>query len=128
LALDRQCGRGLKGTRILLLGVAYKKNVADIRESPSLVLFDLLEARGAQVSFHDPFVPVIPTTREHSALAGRKSVRFDAEELGAYAAVLVATDHDCIDYAALAAHAALIVDTRNALESRGLSGRHIVKA
>ena len=73
-ALDRRLGKGLTGAKILLLGLAYKKNVDDMRESPSLKLIELLEARGATVDYHDPYIPVIPKTREHAELAGRRSV------------------------------------------------------
>ena len=128
LALDRQRGRGLNGARILLIGVAYKKNIEDTRESPSLRLMELIEARGAACDFHDPFVPAIPPTREHAALAGRPSRPLDAEAVAAYDAVLVATDHDGIDYSALARAARLVVDTRNALARAGVTGAHIVKA
>ena len=128
LALDRQRGRGLNGARILLIGVAYKKNIEDTRESPSLRLMDLIEARGAACDFHDPFVPAIPPTREHATLAGRPSRPLDPAALAAYDAVLIATDHDGIDYPALAGAARLVVDTRNAMARAGLSGDHIVKA
>lgn len=126
--LDRRFSRGLNGAQILLLGVAYKKNVDDMRESPSLRLIELLEERGAHVSFHDPHVPVIPRTRDHAALAGRRSVGLEATALAAYDAALIATDHDVIDWALLASHAKLIVDTRNICARRGLVADKIVKA
>ncbi len=128
LALDRQSGRGLNGARILVIGVAYKKNIEDTRESPSLRLMELIEARGAACDFHDPHVPVIPPTRDHAALAGRPSRPLDPASVAAYDAVLIATDHDGIDYAALAAAARLVVDTRNAMARAGVTGRQIVKA
>ena len=124
-ALDRLGQRGLRGARILLVGVAYKKNVDDMRESPSLKLVELLEGRGASVDYHDPFIPELPRTREHAALAGRRSVPLDAT---AYDAALIATDHDGVDYARLAATARVVVDTRNACARAGLVARHIVKA
>lgn len=115
----------LSGARVLMLGMAYKKNIDDMRESPALVLLELLEAAGAEVSYHDPHVPVIPTTREHAHLAGRKSVSVD---MAASAdAVLIVTDHDAIDYAALGETASLIVDTRNAMQNIEALAR-IVKA
>ena len=126
LALDRQRGRGLRGARILLLGMAYKRNVDDLRESPSLVLTKLLEARGAAVAYHDPWVPEVPRTRDHPELAGRRSVALDG--LCGFDAVLIATDHDGIDYAAVAGAARLVVDTRNACARAGATGAHIVKA
>ena len=127
-ALDRTLGRGLNGARILVLGLAYKKNVDDMRESPSLKLIELLELRGAHADFHDPFIPVVPPTREHPELQGRRSAPLDPTMLGLFDAVLIATDHDDIDYAVVAARAKLVVDTRNACARRGLAGPHIVKA
>ncbi len=127
-ALDRQARRGLNGARILLLGMAYKRNVDDLRESPSLVLTRLLEARGAIVDYHDPHVPEVPRTREHPELAGRRSVPADAASVAGYDAVLVATDHDAVDHAAIARAARLVVDTRNACARAGVRGPHIVKA
>lgn len=119
-ALSDHGGRGLRGARILLMGMAYKKNVEDIRESPALILWHLLEGRGADVHYHDPHVPVIPMTREYGCYAGRQSVGVDAASLAAYDAVLVCTDHDGVDYQHLADHCALVVDTRNVM--RGLTG------
>lgn len=127
-AHDARTGRGLRGARILILGVAYKKNIDDMRESPALVLMDALMKRGSQVRFHDPFVPVIPPTREHPGLAGLASVPLDAGTLAETDAVLIATDHDGVDYAGLAARDLLVVDTRNAMGARGLAGPQIVKA
>jgi UDP-N-acetyl-D-glucosamine dehydrogenase len=127
-ALDAVHGRGLTRARILVLGVAYKKNVDDTRESPSLRLMDLLEARGAEVRFFDPFVKVIPVTREHKSLSGRRSEVWDPVEFGRYDAILVATDHDDVDYAALALHAPLIVDTRNACRKKGVTSPNVVPA
>jgi UDP-N-acetyl-D-glucosamine dehydrogenase len=127
-ALDEQAGRGLKGSRVLVLGVAYKKNIEDTRESPSFRLMELLEGRGAVVMFHDPHVPVIPPTREHPAFAGRASAGLDAATLAACDAVLIATDHDDVDYALVVARAPLVVDTRNACARAGVGGPHVVKA
>lgn len=114
-ALDRQSGRGLRGSRVLLLGVAYKKNIDDMRESPALVIWELLEARGAVVEHHDPHVPVIPSTREHAGLAGRRGIALDAHSIGAADLVLIVTDHDAVDYALVAGQARLVVDTRNVM-------------
>ena len=127
-ALDRRCGRPLRGATILVVGIAYKPDVDDMRESPALKLMELLEARGALTPFHDPLVPEIPATRDYPHLAGRRSVPLDAAALAGSAAVLIVTDHAAIDYAHLAAHAALVVDTRNACARRGLAGPTIVKA
>ncbi|MDA8622577.1 nucleotide sugar dehydrogenase [Alphaproteobacteria bacterium] len=105
----------LAGAEILLIGIAYKKNIDDMRESPALVLIELLEQAGAQVAFHDPHVPIIPMTREHSGLAGRKSS--DLDVASSVDAVLIVTDHDEINYGFLASEAALIIDTRNAMRN-----------
>lgn len=126
--LDRRSQRGLNGARILVLGLAYKKNVDDMRESPALKLIELLEHRGALTDYHDPFIPVVPVTREHADLAGRKSITWSAEQLSRYDAVLIATDHDDIDYGALVQNAKLVVDTRNACGRHGATGANVVKA
>lgn len=127
-ALDRTVGKGLSSSRVLVMGIAYKKNIDDMRESPSLKLIELIENRGAHVEYHDPFIPVIPRTREHAELAGRKSAAFDAATLADFDAVLIATDHDGVDYNLLAAHARCVVDTRNVCAREGVIGPHIFKA
>lgn len=126
-ALDERFSRGLNGARLLLLGLAYKKNVDDIRESPALRLIELCEERGARVDYHDPFVPRIPPTRHHGPIAGRTSVPLQADSVSSYDAVVIVTDHDGIDYAAVAAQARLVVDTRNVLKHVGVR-TNIVKA
>jgi len=127
-ALDLRFRRGLNGARILVVGVAYKKNVEDTRESASFRLIELLEGRGAQADFHDPHVAVIPKTREHPTLAGRRSVALQPEVVAGYDAVLVATDHDAVDYRALALHARLAIDTRNVFVKAGADMTRVVKA
>jgi UDP-N-acetyl-D-glucosamine dehydrogenase len=126
--LNRRTGRGLKGARVLVIGLAYKKNVDDTRESPSFKLMELLEGRGAACDVHDPLVPVVPKTREHAAFAGRRSVPLDAATVASYDVVLIATDHDAIDYKALAGAAKLVIDTRNACARAGALGANVVKA
>jgi UDP-N-acetyl-D-glucosamine dehydrogenase len=113
-ALNQRFAKALKGARVLLIGVAYKKNVDDIRESPAFKLIELIEARGASVDYHDPFVAEIPRTREHPHLSGRRSVEPTPAALAEYDACLICTDHDGIDYAALARASRLVIDTRNA--------------
>jgi UDP-N-acetyl-D-glucosamine dehydrogenase len=127
-AVDVKTRKAFSASRILVLGLAYKKNVDDIRESPSLRLIELIEARGARCDYHDPFVPVIGPTREHPGLTGRRSVALDAASLAAYDAVLIATDHDDVDYRLVVAHAPVVVDTRYACARAGLQGPTIVKA
>lgn len=126
--LDRLTGRGLKGAHVLIVGVAYKKNIEDTRESPSLKLIELIEKRGAATDYHDPFVAEIPLTREHADLKGRKSIAINSEVLTAYDAIVIATDHDNIDWHLIAAHGRLIIDTRNVCARNGAAGPNIVKA
>lgn len=114
-ALNRTAGRGLNGAAVLVVGLAYKKNVDDTRESPALTILELLEAQGAQACYHDPHVPVIPPTREHPTLTGRRSTELTAASLAGFDAVLIVTDHDDVDWAMLEAHGPLVVDTRNRL-------------
>ncbi len=128
LALDSRHKKALTGARILVLGLSYKKNIPDIRESPTFKLMELLEQRGAAVDFHDPHVTEIPPTREHANYTGRKSVALDANSLASFDAVLISTDHDAVDYALVSKHSRLVVDTRNVLVKNGLSGEHHVKA
>jgi UDP-N-acetyl-D-glucosamine dehydrogenase len=111
-----------------MIGLAYKKNVDDMRESPALILIELLEKAGAKVSYHDPFIPAVKPSREHAHLTGRKSVPLTAKSLSSADAVLIVTDHDDVDYSMVAKHGRLVLDTRNAMSRAGLSGRHIAKA
>ena len=127
-SLDERFKKGLNGARILIIGVAYKKNVDDLRESPSLRLIEKLEARGAHVDYFDPFIPEIPLTREHSALAGKKSVIWGESRIGEYDAALIATDHDGVDYRALVQFAPLVIDTRNACARSGANLVNVVLA
>ena len=112
--MDRRFSRGLNGARIALIGMAYKKNVSDTRESPGLRLMALLDARGADVRYFDPHVPVVSTRREHAALSGRASMAWDELLDGSWDAGLIVTDHDGVDYGALVAAMPLVLDTRNA--------------
>ncbi|WP_420427535.1 nucleotide sugar dehydrogenase [Algiphilus sp.] len=100
----------LRGSRILVLGLAYKKNIDDLRLSPSVQLLERLRDHGADYAYHDPHVPVFPKLREHRF--DLRSVALDAATLSAYDCVILATDHDCFDYPWLQQHARLIVDTR----------------
>jgi len=127
-ALDRRRGKALSRSRILIIGLAYKKNVPDIRESPSLRLIELIEEWGGKAEFHDPHVSEIPTTREHMAIKGRRSVELTEAALKDFDAVVVATDHDAIDYQTIADHALLILDTRNVFGRLGLARDTVVKA
>ena len=102
--------RSVKGARVLVLGIAYKKNVEDMRESPSVELMEILRAKGAIVDYSDPHVPVFPAMREHHFELD--SVALTAQSLASYDVVLLATSHNAFDYQLIAQHARLIVDTR----------------
>jgi UDP-N-acetyl-D-glucosamine dehydrogenase len=113
-ALNHQC-KAVRGSHILILGLAYKPNVDDERESPSYVLMDLLNQLGAHVEYYDPYVPVIKPTREHSQWAGKKSVNWNCQTITRFDLVLIATNHMGVNYQELADWAPCIVDTRNAM-------------
>ncbi|SDO63438.1 UDP-N-acetyl-D-glucosamine dehydrogenase [Halomonas shengliensis] len=116
-------GKALKSSRVLVLGIAYKKNVDDMRESPSVEIMELIEAKGAEVAYSDPHVPVFPKMREHHfALA---SVDLSAESLASFDAVVLATDHDRFDFELIQQHAKLIVDSRGTFRE---PAAHIIKA
>lgn len=109
--------KSLKDSRVLLLGIAYKANVDDDRESPAYVLWEMLEEAGADVAYHDPHVPVIRPSREHAHFAGRESVPLTAATVASFDLVLLATHHQAVDYPLIAQNAVLVVDSRNALAS-----------
>jgi UDP-N-acetyl-D-glucosamine dehydrogenase len=108
-------GKPLKGSRVLVLGLSYKPNISDDRESPSYRLMDLLDERGAEVAFHDPHVPVIQPSREHAHWAGLESTPWDKGTIESHDVVIISTDHAAVDYVRLAEWARLIVDTRNTM-------------
>lgn len=111
-------GASVRGARVLVVGLAYKKDVDDVRESPSLRLIRLLREKGAIVRYHDPHVARIPAMREYPELEGEESVAWDAESLARdHDLALIATDHTCIDWRTLVERVPLIVDTRNATAS-----------
>jgi len=105
--------KAVNGSKVLLVGLSYKANVDDDRESPTYVLMDLLKERGAEISYYDPFVPVIRPTREHGHWAGTKSIAWDKNLISSFDAVLISTAHDAVNYKELGNWAKLIVDTRN---------------
>lgn len=123
-ALSTHRKKALAGAKILMIGVAYKKNVEDTRESPAFTLIEDIENRGGIVEFYDPFVPVIPHMREHANMAGRKSINLDGPSIAKFDAVLICTDHDNVDYSIVGKHAELIVDTRNAMAT--IAGVHSI--
>lgn len=113
----------VRGSRILVLGIAYKKNVDDMRESPSVMLIEMLQKKGAHVSYFDPHVPVCPPMREHQL--DMQSISLNEETIASFDCVLLATDHDDVDYDLIKKYASLIVDTRGVYRE---VASHIVKA
>lgn len=103
-------GKSVKGSRILVLGIAYKKNVDDMRESPAIKLMEILREKGAKVAYSDPHVPVFPKMREHHFEL--ESIHLTRESVASYDLVLLATNHSAFDYDLIQKHAKLIVDTR----------------
>ena len=126
--LDRRFKKGLNGSQILLIGLAYKKNVEDVRESPSIRLMELLENRGAIVEYYDPFVPEISKMRAHGELALRRAIEFEPRSIAEFDAALIATDHDGVDYQTLVDNSKLVVDTRNVCQRLGIVTDKIAKA
>lgn len=116
-------GRSVKGSKVLVLGIAYKKDVDDPRESPSMVLLELLRKRGAAIAYSDPYFPVFPKMREHHFEL--KSVPLTPKQVARFDCVLIATNHTAFDYRMLKKHARLIVDTRGVYLK---AARHIVRA
>jgi len=120
--------KALNGSRILILGLAYKPNVDDERESPSYALMELLIERGAKVDYYDPYVPVIRSTREHSQFAGKKCAAWDRTTIENFDVVLIATNHSSVPYHELAEWAQCIVDTRNAMAGVSVAHGKVWKA
>ncbi|MBI1937724.1 MAG: nucleotide sugar dehydrogenase [Ignavibacteriales bacterium] len=112
-------------SKILILGVSYKKNIDDMRESPALKLIELFQEKAARVDYSDPFFPKLPPTRKYKF--NLHSVQLNYESIQSYDLLLLVTDHDDFDYALLARSAKFIVDTRNAFNSRKISGNNILK-
>ena len=106
--------KSVNGSKILVLGLAYKANVDDDRESPSYTLLHKLKDRGAEVAYYDPYVPVIKLSREHAHWAGTKSIAWDSITISAFDAVLISTAHEKVNYSQLIRWADLVIDTRNA--------------
>lgn len=117
-------GKAVKGSRILLLGLAYKADIDDIRESPTFELLERFDSLGAQVSYYDPHVPEIALTREHARWKGTQSIAWSRDRLSAFDAVVIATNHKAVNLAELADWAGLVIDTRDAM--RGIKGRSTV--
>jgi len=107
--------KAMNGSEVLVLGIAYKANVDDDRESPSYVLMDLLQKSGVKVSYYDPYIPVIRPSREHGHWTGTQSVSWTRDVLSRFDLVLISTQHEAVNYQELAECADCIVDTRNAM-------------
>jgi len=120
--------KALNGSNILILGLAYKPNVDDERESPSYVLMEMLKARGSTVAYHDPYVPVIRPTREHGHWAGTKSIDWSRESINGFDCVLIATNHASVNYQELAEWSECIIDTRNAMSGIPTKAGQVWKA
>jgi UDP-N-acetyl-D-glucosamine dehydrogenase len=120
-------GKPLRGSKVLLVGLAYKANVDDDRESPGYVLLDKMKSKGCEVAYYDPYIPVIRPSREHGHWAGTKCALWDQETVAGFDAVLIATAHSNVDYEQLGRWAQLIIDTRNAMKGQK-SEACIVKA
>lgn len=121
-------GKALNGSKILIVGLAYKAEVDDDRESPSYRLIELFTEKLAQVEYYDPYVPVIRPSREHGHLSGRKSVVWDETEISQFDAVVISTAHKNIDYKELAKWSECIVDTRNVMVGIPLKDGQLTKA
>ncbi|MCX7611654.1 MAG: nucleotide sugar dehydrogenase [Ignavibacterium sp.] len=119
-------GKTINGSKVLILGAAYKKNIDDMRESPSLKLIEIFMQRGAEVFYNDPFVPKLPPTRHYRF--DMESVDLTAENLGKFDVVVLSTDHDIYDYDFIYKHSNLIIDTRNAFKQKGLINGKVYKA
>ncbi|MGZ3559621.1 MAG: nucleotide sugar dehydrogenase [Thermodesulfobacteriota bacterium] len=119
-------GKSIKGARILILGVAYKKDVDDARESPALAIMSLLQKKGAAILYHDPYIPVLPHFRKYYFKL--KSSPLTQKLLQGIDAAVVVTDHSCIDYSWVVKHAPLVIDTRNVTKDMKQWKKKIVKA
>ncbi|MCF8261054.1 MAG: nucleotide sugar dehydrogenase [Melioribacteraceae bacterium] len=119
-------GKALKGSKVLILGASYKKNIDDMRESPSLKLIELLVEKGAEVSYNDPYVTTLPATRKYQYQM--ESVELTKDNLNSFDVVLLSTDHDDYDHEFIHTNSQLVVDTRNAFGKKGLINGKIWKS
>jgi UDP-N-acetyl-D-glucosamine dehydrogenase len=116
----------LNGSKVLILGAAYKKNIDDMRESPSLKLIEIFREHGAEVDYNDPYIPVLPKTRKYNYQMS--SVELTPANLKKYDLVVLSTDHDNYDYKLISENSATIIDTRNAFGKKGVRNKNIVKS
>ncbi len=115
-----EVAKPIKGSKILVMGLAYKADVDDMRESPTFDLLDLLTNKGAETDYYDPHIPVVGPTREHANWEGKKSIEWNEKKVSSYDLVLISTDHKVFNLQDLVAWSPLIVDTRNAIEKSGI--------
>lgn len=121
--------KAMNGSKVLVIGLAYKPDVDDMRESPTFKIFDLLKAKGAEIAYYDPFIPEIWETREHVEYTGMNSIEWSKETVSGFDAVLISTNHSAIDYEEIAEWNNCIIDTRNAMRGIEHKGNnHIYKA
>ena len=113
--------KSVNGARVLVLGVAYKKDIDDLRESPALTIIELLQKEGAQVSYHDPYFPFIGKGRKYDL----QMKRTELQQLGQYDCIVIVTDHSDYDYQKIVGEAQLVVDTRNA--TKGIESPKVVR-
>jgi UDP-N-acetyl-D-glucosamine dehydrogenase len=118
--------KSLKGSKVLVLGLAYKKNIDDLRESPSIELIELLRQKGAKVDYNDPYIPRTHKQRRHNLRMASK--KLSAKMLAGYDVVLISTDHSDYDYNWIVKNAKLVVDARNATAAVRGAGKKVVKA
>lgn len=126
--LDLRFAKSMNGAKILLVGMAYKRDVDDMRETPTLKIWELLEDRKADIDYYDSYIPVIPKTREHPEYAGKKSIELTPQALQSYDAVLIVTDHTDVDYGMIIENSKLVIDTRNACDNHRDPDNKVVKA
>jgi len=121
--------KAMNGSKILVIRLAYKPDVDDMRESPTFKIFDLLKAKGAEIAYYDPFIPKVLPTREHGEYTGMQTVDWNKETVSDYDAVLISTNRSTIDYAELAEWSDCVIDTRNAMgKVEPTNDIHIFKA
>ena len=121
--------KAMNGSKVLVIGLAYKPDIDDMRESPTFKIFDLLKNKGAEVSYYDPYIPEILPTREHANWTGTKTIEWEKKAISDYDVVVISTNHSSIDYKGLAEWSNCIVDTRNAMrEITPKNDQHIFKA
>ena len=118
--------KSIKGEKILLLGMAYKPDLDDLRESPTLKIMELLMAEGAKVDYNDPLIPKVTPMRKYNIM--KRSVDLTPDNLGTYDAVIIITNHSCYDYDLILEESKLIIDTRNSFGSRGQKSKKVWKA